>query len=161
MNNIISNQFCHSILLCLFIEILKLKTVSPIRTHRWSECGDSNPGPPAPKAGALPTAQHPDVWFLFFGRALPPPLSELSRNMGRQPHSARFVKGIIAHTCPKSHIARKRFSGLRYKSPTPSPPPLKTMGPGFSLSVFPCTVPAFWENGSIRRTPAHTWPRLD
>ena len=27
----------------------------------WSECGDSNPGPPAPKAGALPTAQHPDV----------------------------------------------------------------------------------------------------
>ena len=25
----------------------------------WSECGDSNPGPPAPKAGALPTAQHP------------------------------------------------------------------------------------------------------
>ena len=26
----------------------------------WSECGDSNPGPPAPKAGALPTAQHPD-----------------------------------------------------------------------------------------------------
>ena len=29
----------------------------------WSECGDSNPGPPAPKAGALPTAQHP-VLFL-------------------------------------------------------------------------------------------------
>ena len=28
---------------------------------RWSECGDSNPGPPAPKAGALPTAQHPDM----------------------------------------------------------------------------------------------------
>ena len=27
----------------------------------WSECGDSNPGPPAPKAGALPTAQHPDM----------------------------------------------------------------------------------------------------
>ena len=27
----------------------------------WSECGDSNPGPPAPKAGALPTAQHPDI----------------------------------------------------------------------------------------------------
>ena len=25
----------------------------------WSECRDSNPGPPAPKAGALPTAQHP------------------------------------------------------------------------------------------------------
>ena len=29
--------------------------------QRWSECGDSNPGPPAPKAGALPTAQHPDM----------------------------------------------------------------------------------------------------
>ena len=28
---------------------------------RWSECRDSNPGPPAPKAGALPTAQHPEV----------------------------------------------------------------------------------------------------
>ena len=28
---------------------------------KWSECGDSNPGPPAPKAGALPTAQHPDI----------------------------------------------------------------------------------------------------
>ena len=28
---------------------------------KWSECGDSNPGPPAPKAGALPTAQHPDM----------------------------------------------------------------------------------------------------
>ena len=27
--------------------------------ERWSECRDSNPGPPAPKAGALPTAQHP------------------------------------------------------------------------------------------------------
>ena len=27
----------------------------------WSECGDSNPGPPAPKAGALPTAQHPEM----------------------------------------------------------------------------------------------------
>ena len=29
--------------------------------EKWSECGDSNPGPPAPKAGALPTAQHPDM----------------------------------------------------------------------------------------------------
>ncbi len=29
----------------------------------WSECGDSNPGPPAPKAGALPTAQHPVIQF--------------------------------------------------------------------------------------------------
>ena len=29
----------------------------------WSECGDSNPGPPAPKAGALPTAQHPVISF--------------------------------------------------------------------------------------------------
>ena len=27
--------------------------------ERWSECRDSNPGPPAPTAGALPTAQHP------------------------------------------------------------------------------------------------------
>ena len=27
--------------------------------ERWSECRDSNPVPPAPKAGALPTAQHP------------------------------------------------------------------------------------------------------
>ena len=32
----------------------------------WSECGDSNPGPPAPKAGALPTAQHPDLVPLYY-----------------------------------------------------------------------------------------------
>ena len=29
----------------------------------WSECRDSNSGPPAPKAGALPTALHPDKSF--------------------------------------------------------------------------------------------------
>ena len=33
----------------------------------WSECGDSNPGPPAPKAGALPTALHP-VIQIFCGQ---------------------------------------------------------------------------------------------
>ena len=40
--------------------------------ERWSECRDSNPGPPAPKAGALPTALHP-VISLFYsaGRILP------------------------------------------------------------------------------------------
>ena len=27
----------------------------------WSEWRDSNSRPPAPKAGALPTAQHPDL----------------------------------------------------------------------------------------------------
>ena len=31
----------------------------------WSECGDSNPGPPAPKAGALPTALHPVIQFFI------------------------------------------------------------------------------------------------
>ena len=32
----------------------------------WSECGDSNPGPPAPKPPALPTALIPDFWLLSF-----------------------------------------------------------------------------------------------
>ena len=31
------------------------------RLGRWSEWRDSNSRPPAPKAGALPTAQHPDM----------------------------------------------------------------------------------------------------
>ena len=32
----------------------------------WSEWGDSNARPPAPKAGALPTAQHPDKTELHY-----------------------------------------------------------------------------------------------
>ena len=31
----------------------------------WSECGDSNPGPHAPKAGALPAALHPVIEFFI------------------------------------------------------------------------------------------------
>ena len=34
----------------------------------WSECGDSNPGPPAPKASALPTALHPVMKFSNCGQ---------------------------------------------------------------------------------------------
>ena len=44
----------------------------------WSECGDSNPGPPAPKAGALPTAQHPVISF----RRRPGP--HVQRTRGRE-----------------------------------------------------------------------------
>ena len=35
------------------------------RTILWSEWRDSNSRPPAPKAGALPTAQHPDNIQLY------------------------------------------------------------------------------------------------
>ena len=34
--------------------------VMEIRQNEWSEWSGSNARPPAPKAGALPTAQHPD-----------------------------------------------------------------------------------------------------
>ena len=38
----------------------------------WSEWRDSNPRHPAPKAGALPAALHPVIWF-FGGRPLKGP----------------------------------------------------------------------------------------
>ena len=38
----------------------------------WSEWRDSNSRPPAPKAGALPTALHPVIKFIYpAGRILP------------------------------------------------------------------------------------------
>ena len=36
---------------------------NPLWTLMWSEWRDSNPRHPAPKAGALPTALHPDILF--------------------------------------------------------------------------------------------------
>jgi hypothetical protein len=36
----------------------------------WSGCADSNCGPPAPKAGALPTAPHPAVPTFSRGKCL-------------------------------------------------------------------------------------------
>ncbi len=68
-----------SVLLCAalcasfsFARNNKRPCVSTIRINTqgllsWSECRDSNPGPPAPKAGALPTAQHPVIYSLQRG----------------------------------------------------------------------------------------------
>ena len=35
------------------------KSVSPIKTHRWSECRDSNPGPLGPEPSAIPSFATP------------------------------------------------------------------------------------------------------
>lgn len=51
----------------------------------WSKCGDSKPGPPAPKAGALPTALHP-VIELFYPAGSIPQKSFSIDGLAKSPH---------------------------------------------------------------------------
>ena len=44
------------------------KSVSPFRTHRWSEWRDLNSRPLDPQSSALPTALHPDILFFRISR---------------------------------------------------------------------------------------------
>jgi hypothetical protein len=46
----------------MFLLFKKINNAIHILNSQWSGCRDLNSGPPAPKAGALPTAPHPDHW---------------------------------------------------------------------------------------------------
>ena len=92
----------------------------------WSECGDSNPGPPAPKAGALPTAQHPDISFHIL-RQLPQTFMRFFRfSANSGPDIAEFTAGsadflsnraAVSHIFSISHqseLDKCLFSGIIY-----------------------------------------------
>ena len=62
-------QFCLVLLaIAAFSSKMQQKTTFVVGRQKWfitwSEWRDSNPRHPAPKAGALPTALHPDDWLL-------------------------------------------------------------------------------------------------
>ena len=59
-------------------KLQKVAKCSAFGDSKWSEWGDSNARPPAPKAGALPTAQHPDAKLLY------PSTVAISREILRQ-----------------------------------------------------------------------------
>ena len=50
------------------LQIRNKKSVSPLRTHRWSEWRDLNSRPLDPQSSALPTALHPDILFCCASR---------------------------------------------------------------------------------------------
>ena len=50
------------------LQMRNKKSVSPLRTHRWSEWRDLNSRPLDPQSSALPTALHPDILFCCASR---------------------------------------------------------------------------------------------
>ena len=136
--------------------------------ERWSECRDSNPGPPAPKAGALPTAQHPVMKLGDpAGRILPNQARYQLRytrifNFCHYITAGEKIKGfsVCGHLCGQNRSyatfssqrksskrrcrkALRRFSLTRpgYSHGTPKPPALPTaLIPDFWVFNFTPTV---------------------
>ena len=121
--------------------------------ERWSECRDSNPGPPAPKAGALPTAQHPVMKLGdSVGRILPNQ-ARYQLRYTRIFSSCHYITterkikdfSVCGHLCGQTRFCaafsnrgksrkRRRHKALRrfslpcpgYRHGTPKPPALPT-----------------------------------
>ena len=137
----------------LKVELLtqKNRLIRRFFKERWSECRDSNPGPPAPKAGALPTAQHPVMKLGDpAGRILPnvaPYQLSYTRifNFCHYTTAGRKIKdfSVCGHSCGQNRFCavfcnrgksskRRRCKALRrfaspypgYNHGTPKPPAL-------------------------------------
>ena len=121
----------------------------------WSEWGDSNSRHPAPKAGALPTALHPDFLFFFFRKIFrasllcPPAIRLTQADHGTCViliYPAGFVKRVIGRAtvaAPSTlmHTQRK------------TPPLWLTPGRWYSLGAKISPGTAGW-TGSGHRYPA-------
>ena len=64
------------------------KSVSPIKTHRWSECRDSNPGPHGPEPCAIPNFATPRSHDGYYYSCLAAGCQERKSS----PHSKRHVR---------------------------------------------------------------------
>ena len=69
------------------LQIIK-KWVSPIRTHPWSECRDSNPGPLGPEPSAIPNFATPRSHDGYYYSCLAAGCQERKSS----PHSKRHVR---------------------------------------------------------------------
>ena len=78
----------------------------------WSECRDSNPGPPAPKAGALPTAQHPVMKLGDPAGSILPNQAPYQLGHTRISSSCHYITterkikdfSVCGHSCGQSHF---------------------------------------------------------
>ena len=128
----------------------------------WSECGDSNPGPPAPKAGALPTAQHPDMklWDCWAvspkASALPTalhPVIEFS-NCGQTCGQRRFLTSYrrgekcCQPKCPKAFQVFQR----QWPEPGPHAPKAGALSTALHPVISAVRVSAPWNTASSVKT---------